>query len=401
MAAGTEDRVSSVYTLSLILVLVGVALFAALLTRQSSLTFLCILVLTMAAGAKAWSRLSIARIQIDLRVDRKKMFPAEVLTLAIEVANNKLLPVWLQVQVPLKGAVQSASGEAVLKKDSGLLWHQRISFRWELTALKRGVHRIGPVALEVGDLLGFYPEIKQTPDFQDVMVYPRLVPLNPVRFSRRDFFGIPGVRSPIEDPIYIHGTRDYQCRRPARCIHWKASARHNRLMEKVCEPAEQEKILMLVCTDRFSEDPTGNSFECALEVAASLAVQLDRMRFAVGLATNGRFKGGGKAALKISRNPCQLSDILETMARLEPVPAGDMVDVLQRGLTLPWGVTAVCFSYRLDAVSLALNQYFRRRRIPMALVVCGPADDLTVAETKTHEKIYRLDDIRAKGPAAQ
>jgi len=356
MTAEIEDRVSSAYTLPLILVLVGLGLFAALLTRQSTLTFLCILVFTMAAGAKAWSRLSMAGIQSSLRVDKKKMFPAETLTLSIGVANNKILPVWLQVRVALKGAMRAASGQAVLKKDSGLLWYQRVSFGWQLTALKRGVHRIGPVVLEVGDLLGFYPQMKQTPDFHDVIVYPRLVPLNPARFPRRDFFGIPGVRSPIEDPIYIHGARDYQCRRPARYIHWKASARHNRLMEKVCEPAEQEKILMLVCADRFSSDHTGESFECALEAAASLAVELDRKRFAVGLVTNGRLKGGGKAAVKISRNPGQLSDILETMARLEPVPAGDMLDLLQHGLTLPWGVTAVCFTYRLDSTSLALNQ---------------------------------------------
>lgn len=399
MTPETEDNLSSAYTLPLILALVGLGLFVALLTRQSSLTFLCILVFTMAAGAKAWSRLSIARIQSELRVDKKKMFPAETLTLSIGVANNKILPVWLQVRVALKGAMRTASGKTALKKDSGLLWYQRVSFSWQLTALKRGVHRIGPVALEVGDLLGFYPAMKQTPDFHDVIVYPRLVQLNPVRFPRRDFFGIPGVRSPIEDPIYIHGAREYQCRRPARYIHWKASARHNRLMEKVCEPAEQEKILMLVCTDRFSSDRTGESFEHALEVAASLAVQLDRTRFAVGLATNGRLKGGGKAVVKISRNPGQLSDILETMARLEPVPAGDMVDILQRGLTLPWGVTGVCFTYRLDAGSLALNQYFKHCNIPMVMIVCDHTADLTAAETMTKEKIYRLDDIRAKGPA--
>jgi len=397
MTTGTEERVSSVYTLSLILVLVGLGLFAALLTRQATLTYLCILVFTMVAGAKAWSRLSIARIESDLGVDKKKMFPAETLTLSIGVANNKVLPVWLQVRVALRGAMQIASGQAVLKKDSGLLWYQRVDFRWQLTAQKRGVHRIGPVVLEVGDLLGFYPQVKQSPDFHDVIVYPRLVPLNPVRFPRCDFFGIPGVRSPIEDPIYIHGARDYQSRRPARYIHWKASARHNRLMEKVCEPAEQEKILMLVCTHRFSSDSTGESFERTLEAAASLAVEFDRRRFAVGLVTNGRLKGDGKAVLKISRNPGHLSDILETMARLEPVPAEDMVDRLQRGMTLPWGVTAVCFTYRLDRASLALNQYFKQRNIPMAVIVCDQRTDLTAAETKTSEKIYRLDDIRAKG----
>jgi hypothetical protein len=59
-------------------------------------------------------------------------------------------------------------------------------------------------------------------------------------------------------------------------------------MEKVCEPAQREKILILVRVGCFADDQTGESFESCLEVAASLAVQLDRLRYSVGLAINGR-----------------------------------------------------------------------------------------------------------------
>ncbi|MBW1691959.1 MAG: DUF58 domain-containing protein, partial [Deltaproteobacteria bacterium] len=47
------------------------------------------------------------------------------------------------------------------------------------------------------------------------------------------------------------GTRDYQNWRPARHIHWKASASHNRLQEKVFEPSEQEKVLLAVEVSQF------------------------------------------------------------------------------------------------------------------------------------------------------
>lgn len=398
MTVETENRTASAFTLPLILLLVGVVLFVALLTRHSALTFLCMLVFAMIAGTKAWSRLSIAGVQSELFINKKKMFPSETLTLTVGVKNNKLLPVWLQVRVTLGRAVRDDSGEAQLNKGSGLLWYQRVNFSWQLSALRRGVHRIGPLELEVGDLLGFFPIRKRRPAFHDVIVYPRLVPLNSVTLPRRDFFGIPGVKSPIEDPVYIHGTREYQYRRPARYIHWKASARQNRLQEKVCEPAEQEKILMLILTDRFSRDRSGETFERCLEAAASLAFQFERMRCSVGLVTNGRVNGGGTAAVKISRNPGQLSEILETMARLEAVPAGDMVDILHRGLTLPWGVTCISFIYDLNAASLALNQYFKHRGVPTVMVVCDEKMKLTTAETKTSEKIYRLNDIRAQGP---
>jgi len=393
----TEDRIPSAFTIPLVLFLVGAALFAALLADQSFLIYLCVLVFTLAGGAKLWSRLSFARIRGALQVDKQKMFPGETLNLTIQAENDKLLPVWLQVRVGLQGALKSEDGSTQLEKDSGLLWFQKVSFNWELTALKRGVHRIGPLVFEVGDLLGFYPRQKKTADFHETVVYPRLVQLKRLPLPRRDFFGIPGVKSPIEDPVYIHGTRDYQHRRPARFIHWKASARLNRLMEKICEPAEQEKILIMVRVEHFSEDPTGESFERCLEAAASLAVELERRRYAVGVTTNGRLKGGGRPELKISRSPGQMADILETLARLEPYPAAALTELLQQGAALPWGITAVCLTCRFDAGALEVEHYFRRRRIPLVTIVCDAAAASQAAEAGRAGSLYRLEEIYPKG----
>ncbi|MFH1910724.1 MAG: DUF58 domain-containing protein [Pseudomonadota bacterium] len=387
----TGNRRSSVFVEPIILLLVGVVLFIALLNNQTSLTVFCMLVFAMIAGARGWSRLSLAGIRCRLKADKKKLFPGEEVLLTARIENNKFLPIWLQVAPVIDGRLRVDTGDMPSVRDSGLLWYQQVSFDWRLTASRRGVHRVGPLQLAVGDPMGFCPLKKQTADFHDIVVYPRLVPLNPVLLPRRDFFGVPGARSPIEDPVYIHGTRDYQYRRPARFIHWKASARYNRLQEKVCEPAEQKKVLLLVCTDRFAEDETGEAFERGLEVAASLALEFARLRYAVGLATNGQLTGGGRAMLPVTRNRNQLPEILETMARLEAMPRENLVDMLQRGLTLPWGVTGVCLVYRHDAGSMALKEYFKHRNIPLVMIVCDPHD------AAADQNLYRLDDIRLEG----
>ena len=138
--------------------------------------------------------------------------------------------------------------------------------------------------------------------------------------------------------------------------------------------------------------------ESCLEVAASLTVQLDRLRFSVGIATNARLKGSDKATGRISRSPVPLSQVLETMARIEPEPAGELIGILQRGATLSWTVTAVCFTYRFDASGLALRQYFKDRKIPAVTVVCKrSADDVAPIRTDAEEGVYRLDDIRGRG----
>ena len=390
------DRLPSVFIISPVLVLVGVLLFIALLNGQASLAILCMLVFSIVAGARIWSRISLSKIHSALSFDKKKLFPDEALDLSVRLENRKFLPVWLRLQIAQGGSLVMDSGETVLKKECGLLWYQAIHFDWRLRAVRRGVHRIGPLELKVGDLLGFYPKKKIIHRTHEIIIYPRRVALNPVPLPRRDFFGMPGAKSPIVDPVYIYGTRDYHQRSPARFIHWKASARHNRLQEKVCEPAEQEKVLMLIRTDRFEADPSGETFERCLEAAASLAMKFDRMRYALGLVTNGRINGDGRSFLPVSRNRNRISEMMETMARLDAKPQGKMLDILRKGMTLPWGVTCVCFQFEPDDESRELNQYFKNRNVPMVTIACGLSDDLPQEETKDARMILSLKDIRAK-----
>jgi uncharacterized protein (DUF58 family) len=159
--AESEDRFPSAYTMALTLYLVGFGMFVALLTDQSALTFLCVMVFSMVAEAKAWSRLGLSRIRSELRFDKKKMFPDETLGLTVTADNKKILPVWLQVKIPLGEVMRVGSGPGPLKQDSGLLSYQRVEFEWQVTELRRGVHPIGPVQLEAGDPLGFFVSKKK------------------------------------------------------------------------------------------------------------------------------------------------------------------------------------------------------------------------------------------------
>ncbi len=76
----------------------------------------------------------------------------------------------------------------------------------------------------------------------------------------RELFGVPGVKSPVKDPVYILGTRDYQPSGPSRHIHWKASARHLKLQEKVFEPSEQEKVLLALEVGSFQKSLANEAF---------------------------------------------------------------------------------------------------------------------------------------------
>jgi uncharacterized protein (DUF58 family) len=373
--------------------IVGICLFISLLYGQRDLTVLALIVLGITIGTNLWSRLSLSGISCSSMVDKSKLFPGESLTLHMSAKNAKFLPVWLQMSMHVEGALDPSSGEMSFSGDCWLLWYQQAHFNWGLIARRRGLYRVGSAHMKVGDLLGFFPREKRTEGDIDVIVYPRLVPLKPLSLPSRDFFGLPGAKSPVQDPIYILGSRDYQHGRPARHIHWKASARHNRLQEKVFEPSEQKKVLLAVEVSQFEKANASEGFERTLEVVGSLAVQSYRKGYALGLVTNG-VVAGGPPFLSMGRSPQKLSSFLEILARLKMRADGSLVDRLYRILELPWGVSCVHFSYEQDEGTRATAQYFSHRRIPMIFVVCSSRSQWEGDGHTLGGKTYCLDEIR-------
>ena len=365
-----EDRLPSVFIIPLMQFFICILLFIALLYDLRDLTLLALLILGITIGAWLWSRFSLKGIRFTSVVDKHKLFPGESLILQVSAKNAKLLPVWLQMSVPLVDTLELADERNHFAKDCWLLSYQQARFNWSFVARRRGVHRFGSAHMQVGDLFGFFPREKRAAGGIDVIVYPRLVPLKPISLPRRDIFGVPGAKSPVQDPIYILGTRDYQPWRPARHIHWKASAHHNRLQEKVFEPSQQEKVLLAVEVNQFDKNHATESFEHTLEIAGSLAVQSHQRGCALGFITNALVEGG-PSILPMGRSPQHLSAILEILARLKMKAMEDLTDAFHRVPQLSWGVSCIYFSYKQDKDSRAAAQFFSHKGIPMIFIVSG------------------------------
>jgi uncharacterized protein (DUF58 family) len=243
-------------------------------------------------------------------------------------------------------------------------------------------------------LLGFFEKEISMLDATQIIVYPRLVSLRPVANRRRDLFGVPGVKSPVQDPIYILGTRDYQTSRPSRHIHWKASARHLRLQEKIFEPSEQEKVLLTLDVGSFEKSNQKESFEHTLEVVASLAVRLDGMGYAVGFAANGTLTGGKSSVTPITRSPRQIPAILETLARMKTIPSGSIAEIIKQTLGSHRGVSCVHFCYEDDPSVSDMEKFYQKRQIPVTFLLwrCDPKSQ--TAEGKKGVYRYSIDEIR-------
>ena len=363
MSISSFRRVPSLFATSLILFMVGVLFFVSLLTAHRDLITLSILVFAVIGGLKAWSRFSSKKMTSHFILEKNRIFAGDQLVLKAAVENGKPIPVWLEVLVQCNSVSSLVQNGTALTGQGTLLWFQKTIFSWTVKDTRRGVCRIGPLRIASGDLFGFFQVEKETGEVTEALVYPKLVPLGPFLLPRRDFFGNPGGESPVDDPVYILGTTDYQNGRPAKYIHWKASARHYRLQEKVFESTEQEKILLVVDVEQFAAGHMESEFENILEVVASVAVRLDIQGCAVGLFTNGETQGSAPV-VSVSRSLQQLTSILETLARLHMKAQGKLIDML-RAYDIPWGTSCIYFTFRENDSTDAIKAHFKRRKVPL------------------------------------
>ena len=363
-----DDRPVSAFSIPLILAFVALLLFTALLNGRSDLTLLSILVLTIFAGAYLCSRIVFFRLSCSAQSDRQRLFPGEKLTLTLWVQNHKFFPVWVQVKVWLDKVRPTFSTASDLSGSCGLFWHQSARFSWPITALRRGCHRLGPPSIAAADIFGFYPRQRQEAPLE-IIVYPRLVALKPLAVAKRGLFGMVGIKSPVQDPVYILGTRDYRYGRPARWIHWKASARHGRLQEKIFDPSEHLKVMLVLDLESFAVREDAQALEETLEIVASLAVELDRQKCLFGFISNAQIDGGQSPWLPIAGHRRQLPDLLELLARIKLAARSDLNTLLSESRPLPWGTSAVVFTLAVDQRALEVETYFTTRRIPTIFVV--------------------------------
>jgi uncharacterized protein (DUF58 family) len=381
-------------------------LFVALLYNEMGLIVFSLVILSLGVGAYLWARVSAKRVDVRIGLNRQRLFPGESLKVDFRIRNPKWLPVLFTVHLFIPESVAGAETGQWIEEKRGLLWFQETGFHRVFSPNRRGVYNLGPPRVQTGDLFGFIFRNHRRQDRLELIVYPRLADIRVFSFPRKEFFGVPGTRCLVEDPVFVFGTRDYQFGSPARRIHWKASARHNRLQEKLCEPAEQEKVLMILDVAGFEAEGAEEAFEETLEVMAALVLQLEQKGIAVGLVTNGRIiSSGGRGCsgiVPISRSSHQSMAILETLARVESGCTFSIVDILADAYPPPRGVSCICFAWCRTAISPTIGSFMNRRNIPVLYVAAriSPDADMGTTDTAVHEPAGRtvgLDQLRIPG----
>ena len=372
-------------------VIVLLAVLAVVLQQPLLAAF--VLALALAGGAsELWSRRSLAGVSYRRFLGASHLAFGEESTLTVEFINAKLLPLaWLVARdeyppgvTLLTGTVEAAQGtrRAWLTNLVALRWYERVRRIYHIRGERRGLYHFGPAEIVSGDMFGFRRQLMRVPGSDDLIVYPKIVPLEQLGLpAGRPVGEWLAPRRLMEDPLRFAMTRDYVPGDNPRYLHWKATARTGRLQTKVFDPSATLSLMLAVdvqtASGAYEYEP--DALEYIISAAASLSMQALDERHSVGLCANGIQEGQrGWVQVRPGQHLEQLHQLLTALACLDAVRGMPFETMIGATLpTLPLGSTLVAFTaWPRDAIVESLLAVQAAGHGVMLLTVGEPRADL-------------------------
>lgn len=285
--------------------------------------------------------------RIDLRIENPGRRATPVLRLADQVGDGTGAVVHL---APIDGG-----GEA------------QISYR--LPARQRGPLWVGPLRVVHGDPLGLTTSQLEARSRVELLVFPALVPLSPLRAGAGTVNGTDQqvVRSLATSGDEFYALRPYVLGDELRRVHWRNSARLDELVVRQEERSRQGQVVVVLDVRRDGYDGAG--FERAVSAAASVL----HAGWSGGDALRFLTSAGGDSGPITQRS--QLDAIEERLARISATPAASVVRTIEDAARASTGGSLVVITGRASEDVLATAARSRRTFGVIVVIACQDGPD--------------------------
>jgi uncharacterized protein (DUF58 family) len=367
---------------------------AGLIFRNPGLLAVAAILFTIVAASWLWNRLAFFGLRYEREFSEKRAFMGETIEVRVSLSNHKFLPLpWVTTsdvfpkELPVAETtllVRGDTGQGELSNFWAVKWYDRATRTYHLKAIARGFHTFGPVDMETGDGFGMFRSARRQAGEQTLVVYPRILPLTSLGIPAKEPFGDRHApRFMFEDPLRTVGVRDYRPEDDFRKVHWKASARRQRLQTRVLEPTNDINLMVCLNVQTVNKVYMGvipEHLEKVVSIAASISYYALMQRWPTGLLANGALPHSDQS-LKIlpGRSPAQLTTILELLAAVTPFATARFHRLLaEESPHLPWGATLVIISSSLseELAATLLDLKATGRRIVLITLDQRPLPDL-------------------------
>jgi uncharacterized protein (DUF58 family) len=257
--------------------------------------------LLVLAGAGAYV-LASPRIAIERAVEPAHVEKGQPAIALIRATNRS----WRSL-APL--SMEQRLGELVFRAQLPRLRRGEATLRtYRLPTNRRGTYTVGPVEVPRADPFGLCRRARTLGQPQAISVGPRRIGLRPLPSGMsRNLEGPSSDMSP-QGSVTFHRLREYVIGDDLRTVHWPTTARLGKLaVRHYVDTAQPYTVIVLdVRPDVYSAD----TFEEAVDVAASVAVSMSGSKAPVQLRTTAGERSGGAA----QRDPTPILRFLTDVA---------------------------------------------------------------------------------------
>ena len=225
--------------------------------------------------------------KIEVSIDRRNhlLSVGEQIDKRISIRNLSVIPKTLILATDITTIPEYTSSFAL-----GLTTKGYRSWRSTDYARQRGVFEMGPIEISTTDLLGIYRATTQHGEIDKIMVYPKIYDLRNFNIGTSQITneGTSRKKSNILSP-HASSVREYAYGDSLSRVHWKTTARTNRLMSKEFDVGSSNEVVILSDLDISVqcgrlEDSTD---ELSISVTASLTKSYTDSHTPVGFLSHG------------------------------------------------------------------------------------------------------------------
>jgi uncharacterized protein (DUF58 family) len=379
-----------------VIILAILALLGGLVTGRDlffNITYLLGLLILLSFGW-AWSNINWVYISRTTRTRRTQV--GRPLEERFSVRNTSVLPkLWIEVR-----DYSTLPHHYASKVVNALGSRSAITWRANTICRRSGRYQLGPIELNSSDPFGLFPMTRYLTPTTNVVIYPMTVDIQQ--------FALPVGVLPGGDALrrrthYVttnaSGVRDYAPGDSFSRIHWRSSARRDRLIVKEFELDPLADIWIVPDMAEFAhvssegEQSTADlepgeipvwmraakdeqyilpdmTEEYTVTIAASLAQYFLRRDRSVGMMAYGQ----SREIVQPDRGERQISRLLETLAVLRAEGQVAIQDALNAEMHLfPRGTTLIVVTPTTNEAWLAAARQLTRRGLRVVAVMVDPA----------------------------
>ena len=292
------------------------------------------------AQGKLFEKKSFEHFEYRCNFSRPEAFEGDEVELVEQVFNRKWLPLpWFKTEITTSKWLDFAGSQSVVTYNSRFVpsfflmkSFQKVTRRWKVKCLKRGIFDIDRVLLVSTDLLGQKTMTQNAAVKAQIAVLPQTIDLDSSFVSARYLQGDHPVKNQlIPDPFYVSGVREYRAGDPMKNIHWNATAKLSRIMIRNMEYTTRQNITVVLNLQsrpfEQGEAIDADRMEHCIRVAATLLERTLEESTPVSLAINSNIDNIDKETTETNQNFGR-EHVLSLMRLMAALPQGSTQDFL-------------------------------------------------------------------------